>query len=213
MIVDLLEYRVVPGHDAELAGYLRHEAQRMPPAEGLISRFVGRRLSHEGRENLAATLWRDERAFANGTDSAAVPKYLAAVSELLGDRASRRYRVVASTGIDRGGAKVLRLYRTTLATEMVGACERQAFERIGQLAIMDGLLAAVAAVEAGPVDEDQPTGAARVVVLTTWTEWDALLAATGGRLNRPLTDTELADLERPASADHFELVDADQRPA
>jgi hypothetical protein len=44
-------------------------------------------------------------------------------------------------------------------------------------------------------------------VLTAWTEWDLLLAATGGRLERTLIDTEISDLERPARADHFELLE------
>ena len=51
-----------------------------------------------------------------------------------------------------------------------------------------------------------------MVVLTAWAEWDLLLAATGGRLNSALLDTELADLEQPASADHFELLEAEPGP-
>jgi heme-degrading monooxygenase HmoA len=209
LIVDVLEYRVVPGHDAELAGYLRHGASPALPTEGQIARFVGWRL-REGRENLAATLWSDERAFANGTDSASVPHYLAVVSHLLGDRTSTHYRVVASTGLDRDGAKVLRLYRTALTIGSIAEWERQASERLGQLARIEGLLTGVAGVEAGRGDE---TGEARVVVITTWTEWNALLSATGGRLSRPLLGTELPGLERAAVADHFELVDADRAPA
>jgi hypothetical protein len=55
-------------------------------------------------------------------------------------------------------------------------------------------------------------GEAGIVVLTAWTEWDGLLAATGGRLERTLIDTEMSDLERAARADHFELLSTDPGP-
>jgi hypothetical protein len=59
-------------------------------------------------------------------------------------------------------------------------------------------------------DQDGPAaqaGEARVVVLTAWAEWELLLTATGGRLNSSLIDTELEDVERPATADHYEVME------
>lgn len=212
MILHLVEYRVVPGHEAEVAGYLRHKALATPPPEGLISRFVGWRLSQQGREHLAATTWRDASAFARGTNAEGVPAYLVPESSLLGDKTSRQYRVVASTGLDRVGARVLRVYRTSIAAGAVGLWKRRALEPVGQLASKQGLLTVVAGVEIDDGKAAPPTEEAGVVVLTAWTEWDLLLTATGGRLNSALLDTELADLERPASADHFELVEAEPGP-
>jgi hypothetical protein len=64
-------------------------------------------------------------------------------------------------------------------------------------------------------DQDNPVaraGEAGVVVLTAWTDWDLLLMATGGRLNSALLDTELADIERPANADHYEVIEPEAGP-
>lgn len=68
MIVHLLEYRVVAGHDVEVTGFLRHETLGQPVPDGLVARFVGRRLSHRGREHLAVTIWRDADSYVRGTD-------------------------------------------------------------------------------------------------------------------------------------------------
>jgi hypothetical protein len=211
VIVHLLEYRVLAGHDAEVAGFLRHRALAEPPRDGLVCRFAGRRLSQQGREHIAATTWRDEFSFAHGTDAEGVPAYLAPESVLLGDKASSRYRVIASTGLGCEGARVLRLYRTSIAADTVEQWARRALEPVDQLATKRGLLTVVAGVDIESEATPQ-TGEVRVVVLTAWSEWDLLLGATGGRLNRALLDTELADLERPATADHFELLEAEPGP-
>lgn len=209
VIVHLLEYRVVPGHEAEVAGFVRHVALAKPNPDGLVARFVGRRLSQQGREHIAVTTWCDETAFTVGTGPDDVPGYLAPQSSLLGDKASSRYRVVASTGLGREGARVLRVYRTSIAADVVEQWQNRALEPVVQLADTNGLLTLVAGVEIGTGGAAPRTGKASVVVLTAWTEWDRLLAATGGRLNSGLIDTELSDLEEPASAGHFELLEAE----
>jgi hypothetical protein len=206
MIVHMLEYRVVPGHEAEVTGYLRNGALTTTPSDGLVARFVGRRLSDRGREQLAVTTWRDEAAFASGTDAEGLPAYLAPESSLLCSRASSRYRLVASTGLDRAGGRVLRLYRSSVAAEAIEMWERRALELIGRLARSEGALTVVAGVEIEAVGEGRRAEAADVVVLTVWREWDPLLAATGGHLDRSLMGTDLPDLERSATADHFELL-------
>jgi hypothetical protein len=212
VIVQLLEYRVVPGHEAEVVGYLRHQALVAPPDLGLTCRYVGRRLGTHGREHLAVTVWSDPEALRHGVDEAGVPRFLAAKSELLGAKRSRQYRVVTSTGLGCEGARVLRLYRTSIAADAVETWERRTLEPIGHLSSKQGLLTVVAGVG---TDRDGPTarvGEAGVVVLTAWAEWDLLLTATGGRLNSALIDTELDDVERPATADHYEVMAPEPGP-
>jgi hypothetical protein len=209
VIVHLLEYKVVPGHEAELAGHLRHVSLAAPPSHGQIARYVGRRLGHQGREHLAVTTWSDSSALGHGTDAAGIPAYLAPVAHLLGDKAARQYRVVASIELGGEPACVLRVYRTSVATEAVEIWERRTLESVGRLANMEGLLAVIAGVE---VSGTEAGSQASIVVLTVWMNWDLLLAATGGRLNRAIIDTELADIEGPATADHFELLEAEPGP-
>ncbi|MFI5258197.1 MAG: hypothetical protein ACHQ01_01100 [Candidatus Limnocylindrales bacterium] len=204
MLISLLEYRVVPGFDAEVAGYLHHQVIA-PAPEGMITCFLGRRLGKNGREHLAASVWRDEAAMERGTDSAGIPSYLAPKASLLGDTTRSRYRVVASTGVGSEGARVLRLYRTSIAAGSMAIWERRALVPVDQLVATEGLLTAVAGLG---IDGESASEAGQVpvIVLTAWSEWDLLLGATGGRLNDPLRGTELEDLEIPAIADHFELV-------
>jgi hypothetical protein len=207
VIVHTLEYRVVPGHEAEVTGYLRHGALTETPSNGLAARFVGRRLSDKGREHLAVTTWRDQAAFARGTDDEGLPAYLTSQSSLLRDRESSRYRLVASTGLDRVGGRVLRLYRSSVAAEAIEMWERRALGHVGRLARREDVLTVVAGVEIEAGGEGRRAGAADVVVLTVWREWDRLLAATGGHLDRSLTGADLSDLEPPGTADHFELLE------
>jgi hypothetical protein len=212
MFVHLIEYRISPGHEAEVTGFLRHEALGGPPPDGMVARFAGRRLSGEGRRHLVATAWRDAAALAAGTDTRGVPGYLAGKAELLSDAQTSLYRVVAAAGLGRAGARVLRVHRTTIAADIIEAWEQQAQETLDGLVSRPGLTAAVAGVWAGGREATLTPGDAGIVVLTAWTEWDALLAATGGRLERTIIDTELSDLERPARADHFELLPPDPDP-
>ncbi len=215
MIVHLLEYRVKPGHEAEVVALLRH---RWPPTtrpEGLVAEHSGRRLSGHGRKHLEVTAWQDESTFLGGTNSEGLPGFLARGSSLLGDRAPRQYRVIASTGLGREGAQVLRVYRTSIASGEVGLWEQRTLENVYRVATLDGHVWTIAGVEieaAEEVETAAPTGQVCVVVLTAWKEWNLLLAATGGRLNRALVDTELTDLEQPATADHFELLEAESGP-
>ena len=212
MILHLLEYRVVPGHEAEVVGFLRQRATVAKAYEGIEIRCFGRRLGTQGREHLAATVWSGWDAFRRGTDEEGLPGFLSALPVLLGVESSTRYRVVASTGLHCEGARILRLYRTTIAADAVETWERRAQEPVGQLAAREGLLTVVAGVGK---DQDGSVAHAReagVVVLTAWSDWNLLLAATGGRLNSALADSELADIERSASADHYEVVGPEPGP-
>ena len=76
----------------------------------------------------------------------------------------------------------------------------------------EGLLAVVAGVSKDQDGSIARAGEANVVVLTAWADWDLLLAATGGRLNSALADTGLADIERSANPDHYEVIELEPRP-
>jgi len=212
VIVHLLEYRVVPGHEEEVAGFLRRRATVAHADEGVVIRCFGRRLGTKGREHLAATVWTGWDAFKRGTDDAGLPRFLSTASVLLGLERSSSYRVVATGGSGCEGARILRLHRTTIAADVVGAWERRALEPVGQLAMREGLLAVVAGVSKDQDGSIARAGEANVVVLTAWADWDLLLAATGGRLNSALADTGLADIERSANPDHYEVIELEPRP-
>ena len=212
MILHLLEFRVVPGHEAEVVGFLRQQATVAKADEGIVTRCFGRRLGTQGREHLAATVWSGWDAFRRGTDGEGLPGFLSAISVLLGVESSTRYRVVASTSLRCEGARILRLYRTTIAADAVETWERRALEPVGQLASREGLLTVVAGVGKDQGGSVAQAGEASVVVLTAWSDWNLLLAATGGHLNSALADSELADLERSANADHYEVIGPEPGP-
>lgn len=212
MIVHLLEYRVVAGHEEEVVGFLRHQATAAPVDNGYVKRCFGRRLGTQGREHVAATVWDGWEGFRRGTDDAGRPRILSAKSALLGVERSSRYRVVATAGLACEGARILRLYRTTIAVDTVDTWERRALETVGRLATREGLLTLVAGVSRDQDGSIAQAGEAGVVVLTAWADWDLLLTATGGRLNNALADTELADIERPANADHYEVIELEAGP-
>jgi len=212
VILHLLEYRVVPGHEAEVTGFLRQQASAARADEGIVFSCFGRRLGTQGREHLAATVWSGWDSFRRGTDGKGLPGFLSAISVLLGVESSTRYRVVASTGWRCEGARILRLYRTAVAADAVETWERRALEPVGRLASRDGLLTIVAGVGKDPDGSVARADEAGVVILTAWSDWNLLLTATGGRLNATLADSELADIERPANADHYEVIGPEPRP-
>jgi hypothetical protein len=98
VFVHLIEYRIVPGHEAEVTGFLRHEALGGPLPDGMVARFAGRRLRGDGRRHIVATTRRDSAALAAGTDVGGVPGSLAGKVELLANAQTSLFRVVAATG-------------------------------------------------------------------------------------------------------------------
>jgi hypothetical protein len=201
----LLEYRIVPGHEAELTGFLRQVVSTAEEPDGLVARFAGRRLSRHGRKHLVASTWRDEAALARNTDENGVPAQLAEKSALMDSVGTGRYRVTASTGLDLEGARVIRLHRTLIAAGAAGIWERRTIETFDRLVSRAGLIAAVAGIDSTrpPVAHES---VACIAVVTTWVDWDHLLVAAGGRLDRALLDDDFADLEEPSRANHFELL-------
>ena len=77
---------------------------------------------------------------------------------------------------------------------------------------MNGLMTIVAGVQIDSEEAVAQGAETGVVVITTWTDRDLLLPATGGRLNRAVLDTEFGDLEAPANADHCGIIEAEPGP-
>lgn len=208
MIVHLLEFRVVPGHEAEVTGFLRHTAPGGRPSAGILMRCVGSRLNRHQQEHLVVTCWRDGAAFTRGTDPQGVPGYLAPKADLLSEPRSSGFRVSAALGDEPDGARILRVYRAQVAAASVVEWEGRAAEQMTALSGKQSLIFARAGVV---LDDERPSDEVSVVALSAWRDWDAVLAATGGHIDRLVQDTELIDLERPVGVDHYELFESDLR--
>jgi hypothetical protein len=209
VIVHLLEFRALPGHEAEVTGFLRHSTSGDHHPAGLLTRFVGRRLSRQQQEHIAVTCWRDESAFTRGTDPLGAPAYLAPKADLLAERRSSAFGVSAALGDRPDGARILRVYRARVATAAVEKWQRRAAEQLTALSTKERLVFARAGVGLAGADS---SGEVSVVALSAWDDWDAVLAATGGHIDRLVQATELVDLERPEGVDHYELLESEPRP-
>jgi hypothetical protein len=206
VIIHLFEFRVVPGHEAEVTGFLRHSLLDGAPPEGMITAYVGRRLGRQQLEHIVATNWRDEAAYGHGTDPRGVPVHISAKADLFDERRSAAFRVAASTGRGWEGARILRVYRASIAAESVPAWEQRAMEPVTSLSIKDGLLSALAGVRLPSVAS---SGRVSVIAVSAWRDWVAVLAATGGHIDRLVQETELTDLEQPVAVDHYQLLTPD----
>ena len=206
VILQLLEFRVVPGHEAEVTSSLRQSVLVGPLPAGILTRCVGRRLSRNQSEHIVATCWRDEAAMAAGTDQHGMPRYLTPLAELLSGRRQATFVVAASIGHDLAGARIMRVYRAKVARESLETWEKSSAEQVVQLSARDGLICARAgASRAGASGEDEVP----VFAISAWRDWDAVLAATGGHIDRLVEDTDLGDLERAAALDHYQLLEPD----
>lgn len=205
VIVHLLEYQVLAGHAAEVAGFVRQSLDAPMPA-GLLTRCVGRRLALDGPKQVVASAWQDVNAFRVGTNSAGVPRYVAGKSSLMRRRVPGQFRAVVWCGADWSHARVLRLYRASVAAAALAEWEERVPQALDEVTRKAGASAAVAGVA---LDDKDAADGIPILVLTAWRDWDALLKATGGRLNWPLLNTELADFEEHSVADHYELMETD----
>ncbi len=203
VIVHILEFRAKPGHEAELVGFLRNLQAGTRPVGGLLKHYIGRRLSRHQQEHVAVTCWNDVAAFTRGTDPLGTPAYLWPRGDLLSDRKSSSYRVCASLADGTEVARVLRVYRADVAPSDVDEWERRTAEHMTGLVGTEGLVYLREGVGTAGANQE---GNVPIVALSCWRNWDAVLAATGGHIDRLVQATELIDLERTTSVDHFELV-------
>jgi hypothetical protein len=205
VIVHLLEFRVVPGHEAEVVGFLRNAAPCDRSSAGLLTCCIGRRLGRHQSELVVVTGWRDHAAFTSGTDALGVPTFFSPKASLLGERRSLAFDVSASMGDGPDGSRILRVDRALVSTADVELWERRSEEQLTRMSETDGLLCLRAGV--GLADAD-PGGAVPVVALSAWRDWEAVLVVTGGHIGRLVQDTELIDLEHSGSVGHYEVLES-----
>jgi hypothetical protein len=205
VIIHLFEYQVLPGHAAEVAGFVRQSLEQ-PMSSGLVARCSGRRLAIDGPRYIVVSLWRDLDAFRVGTNPSGVPRDLAPKAGMFRRRLSSHFRAERIHGTDWCEARVLRLHRAFIASDALEAWEGTLPEDLDMIAARFGNLVAVAgvAIREGETGTEVP-----ILVLTAWRDWDSLLEATGGRLNRQILGTELAGPMPHPLADHYELIQAD----
>lgn len=220
VLIHLFEYRVLPGHEAELVGYVRHFVLPAARPAGAASSCVARRLGQGRPDFVALSAWEDEEACAADIDEHGVPRTLLPQASLLVDCRSSLYRVVASVDLDCDNARILRIYRATIPRDDMEHWQERAVNaaegltgRPGLMSVQVGLGAEIAdqpgAVHPDAVQQD----AVSMVALTAWRDWDSLIAATGGHLDRGLLETELIDLEQPVGADHYQMLEPDPMPS
>jgi len=203
VIVHLLEYQVLPGHAAEVAGFVRQSLDTPMPSS-LLTRCAGRRLAVDGPRYIVASAWRDAGAFRVGTNSAGIPRDLAGKASLIRRRLSSQFRAVEWHGASWYDARVMRLYRASIVPDALDLWERGVPGELREIVAKPGITAAVAGVA---IRDGEATSDIPILVLTAWRDWDSLLGATGGRLNRPILGTELAGPQPLSLADHYELID------
>jgi hypothetical protein len=202
VIVHLLEYQILPGHAAELEGFVRQSLAASVQA-GLLARCAGRRLAVDGPRYIVVSAWQDADRFRVGTNSAGIPRDLADKAALIRRRLSSEFRAVEWHGINWCDARVLRLYRASIAPDGLDSWKRTVPAELREIVGKPGITSALAGVA---IRNEDPASDVPILVLTAWSDWDALLGATGGRLNRPILGTELAGPQPPSLANHYELI-------
>jgi len=206
VIIHLLEFQVVPGHAVEVTGFLRHSLADDPLPAGVVMRCAGRRLEHNQSEHIVATCWRDDDALASGTDQNGLPSYMASKAEFLGSPRSTTYGAAASIGGGIEGGRIIRVYHALIDADAVTEWKQRWREQVDSVAGRDGLICVRAGVScSGP----QSGGELSVVAVSAWRDWDAVLAATSGHIDRLVEDTASSDLERSAELDHYQLIGPD----
>ena len=206
VIVQLLEFQVVPGHEAEVTSSLRQTVLEGPLPAGILMRCAGKRLSQQQAEHIVATCWRTDAAMTAGLDEHGLPRYLAPVAELLGGRRLAAFDVSASIGHSLAGARIMRVHRGSVAPESLEIWARSSAAQVEKLSARDGLICARAGASRAGASAD---GEVPVFAISAWRDWEAVLAATGGHIDRLVEDTDLGELERAVALDHYQLLEAE----
>ncbi len=206
-IVHLAEFYVVPGHEAEVVGYLRNAVPGSRSSAGFATICIGTRLRGQRQEHIAVADWRDERDYARGTNPLGVPRYFSAKADLLSELRSSAFDASTAMGEGTGGARILRVYRTHVVAASLADWHRRTVEPLTRLSQKQGLLYLRAGTGlAGP----DARGEVPILILCGWRDWDVMLAATGGHIDRPAQETHLDDLEGPSDVDHYELIEPEE---
>ena len=204
MIVHLVEFRIKSGFEAEVVATLQLPGPASAWPAGLVAHCVGRRMGHSHRKHVFACAWQDFESWRHGLDEADSPSCLTRVADRLEDRRDSVVDVLASVGPRWDEGRVLRIYRATVAADSLAEWEAKALGPVGKLSGLDGLVSILVG-PAWPRPDGQ--GDRTVFAISAWRDWSAVLSATGGRIDRLVQRTELADLERPVRVDHYQILD------
>jgi hypothetical protein len=203
VIVHLVEFRIKPGFEGEVVAALQHQAVGGNRPAGVLAHSIGRRLGHGHRRYVYACAWKDFESWRGGLDAEDTPTCLTRVSHLLLERRDCVVDIVASAGPSWEEGRVLRIYRAAVLSDDLAEWETRARGPVGWLSGRPGLVS----ILVGPSWPRPEAGDERTVLaISAWREWSDVLSATGGRIGGTLERTELADLEKPLGADHYELI-------
>jgi len=172
---------------------LRDEiAPRIAELPGLTALFLARRAADTEERRVIASAWADPQAMEAALESgglAAIEAAFGGEAEVLALRVELLDRGLADPG-------VLRVFRGTVRE---GALDRYVeLARAGTLSDMAAGIGPIALYLA-----PQPPDA--VVTVSIWADWDRLMQATGGKLDKPIA-TRHADQLARASVAHFEVI-------
>ena len=206
-LTHVVGYRVVPGHEVEHQGFLRQSVLGAGLPAGAVGRCVAHRLGHGGPEYVVITRWLSEAAFEAGTRSDGLPLYLEPKADLLADCASALYRDVVVSETASAASRIVRLYRATIRRADREHWENSAGRSVAALAQRPG----IRTIHTGEGQAGE-NGTISVVAITGWEDWASVIAATGGHLDRLLLDTELIDMEKAHSVEHYQVLEPEPGP-
>ena len=213
VIVHLLEFRVLPGHEAEVAAYLRRFPHEDKPAGLLPAACAGHRVGRQHSEFVLASVWQDAGALGSAIGPGGLPSGLS--PNLLASPSPVSFEIQAAYwGAGFRGARILRVFRGTIKAASLDLWRRRMDERVPALSKRPGLQAfLVGAVTDGPgaktVAQD---GRVAFIALSAWHDWDSVLAASGGHVDRPVVESNPADPEDLVGVSHYPLLDLDPAP-
>ena len=204
MIIQLVEFRIKPGFEAEVVATLHHRSGASERPPGVLAHSIGRRMGHSHRRYVFACAWQDFESWRHGMEADDLPACLTRVAGRLGERRDSLVDVVASAGPSWEEGRVLRVYRASVRAGDMAEWEARARSPVEWLAGRPGLVSILVGPSwPRPAAESERT----VFAISAWRDWSDVLSITGGHIDQPLERTELTDLETPLGAQHYELLD------
>jgi hypothetical protein len=193
-----------PSHAAEIDSTLRdHVLQELCEKDGILEAYAARRGPGDIGERVIATVWRSREAMDTGAVEADI---IAARHTEYGDGVGGSHiealPVAVRLSIERQEpARILRI----LWGEMREGGLDGYVEDVRQGAVADGRGEGLICLYLGIAAAD------RFVTVSAWTGWDAIEAATGGNLQRPIA-TRFPERVKILEAGHYEILPDTSRP-
>jgi hypothetical protein len=168
-------------------------APRIAELPGLTAQFLARRVGEHVERRIIATVWTDADAM-----DAALESGLARIEADLEGEAEILSLGLALLDERPFEPTVLRIFRGTVKP---GVLDRYVeLARYGTVADMTADIGPVALYLA-------PQPPATVVTVSVWVDWDRIMQATGGKLDKPIATRHADQLVR-AQVEHFEVIPA-----